>query len=211
MWVVDFTDDKAYAYTLSDGSRDAAKDYTFDSAMRPIGIWSDGVTTWVVDSAINENAAKDKLVAYNSVVAFTAPASVNAYRGWGFLDAEWSAVAGASSYDVEHYHPWNWARHGADWRRVGSGVTGTSLRVNGIKNWGGDKIRVRSVSPQGDTSEWSYSPSVDAISGLPIAPQRAVRRRGPDDSSLSLSWTQCDVSQVCSATAAPPSPATWWS
>ena len=195
-WVVDLTDDKAYAYTLADGSRDAAKDYTFDSAMRPIGIWSDGVTTWVVDSAINENAANDKLFAYNSTSAFTAPASVNAYRGWGFLDAEWSAVAGAASYDVEHYHPWNWARHGADWRRVGSAVTGTSLRVPGIKNWGGDVIRVRSVSPGGEASGWTHSASVDAISGLPVAPQRLSAARVDAAGTLSLSWTQCDVSRV---------------
>ena len=196
MWVADADDDKLYAYKMSDGSRDSAKDYTnLDSQNDdPFGSWSDGKTMWVANNA-ESNPDYEKLFAYNSMVPFTLPATVNAYRGWGFLDAEWSAVAGASSYDVEHYHAYNRARYGADWRRMGSGVTDTSLRVNGIKNWGGDKIRVRSVSPLGDTSAWSYSASVDAISGLPIAPQRlsAVRANA---TSLALSWTQCDVSSV---------------
>ena len=196
MWVADADDDKLYAYKMSDGSRDAAKDYTdLDSQNDdPFGSWSDGTTMWVANNA-ESNPAYEKLFAYNTIVPFTSPTTVNAYRGFNFLDAEWSAGPGASSYDVEHYHPYNLARHGVAWRRVGSGVSGTSLRVSGVKNWGGDIIRVRSISPQGDASEWSYSASVDAISSLPRAPQGLSVTRA-SNTSLSLSWTQCDVSQV---------------
>ena len=129
IWVSDTSDSKAYAYTLSNGNRDSAKDYV-NLTYIPYETWSDGATVWVV------GYADDKIYAYNSMVPFTSPASVNAYRGWGFLDVEWSAVAGASSYDVEHYHPYNRARYGADWRRVGSSLTDTSRRVPGIKNLG---------------------------------------------------------------------------
>ena len=188
IWVSDTSDSKAYAYTLSNGNRDSAKDYV-NLTYIPYETWSDGATVWVV------GYADDKIYAYNSMVPFTSPASVNAYRGWGFLDVEWSAVAGASGYDVEHYHPYNRARYGADWRRVGSNVSGTSLRVPGIKNWGGDNIRVPSVSPLGNTSEWSYSGTVDAISSLPRGPV-GLSAVQVNDSSIVLSWTQCDVSSV---------------
>ena len=193
MWVADDSDFNLYAYNLTGKSRDSSKDYNslHTDNNFPFGIWSDGKTMWVVNGSTNN----DKLYAYNSIFPFTSPASVNAYRGWGFLDAEWSAVAGASSYDVEHYHPYNRARYGADWRRVGSSLTDTSRRVSGIKNWGGDNIRVRSVSPLGDTSEWSYSGTVDAISSLPRGPV-GLSAVQVNDSSIVLSWTQCDVSSV---------------
>ena len=86
-------------------------------------------------------------------------------------------------------------KYGSDWRRIGSGVSGTSLRITGIKNWGGDDIRVRSVSPLGDTSEWSYSGAVDAISSLPRPPS-ALSAVQINSGAIVLSWTQCDVSSV---------------
>ena len=188
IWVSDNSDSKAYAYTLADGNRDSAKDYV-GLTFTPHETWSDGTTMWVI------GYADDKIYAYNSKVPFTSPASVNAYRGWGFLDVEWSAVDGASSYDVEHYHAYNRSKYGSDWRRIGSGVSGTSLRITGIKNWGGDDIRVRSVSPLGDTSEWSYSGAVDAISSLPRPPS-ALSAVQINSGAIVLSWTQCNVSTV---------------
>ena len=51
-----------YAYKLSDGSRDSAKDYTLHSDNgNPGGIWSDGTTMWVLD--VND----DKIYAYHSI------------------------------------------------------------------------------------------------------------------------------------------------
>ena len=65
LWVAnggtDDSDDKIYAYTLSDGSRDADKDIeTLNAAgnNRPFGLWSDGTTLWVSD------LGDDKLYAY---------------------------------------------------------------------------------------------------------------------------------------------------
>ena len=59
--MADSADDKLYAYKISDGSRDTAKDFnTLNAAGNadPAGIWSDGATLWVADSA------DDKLYAY---------------------------------------------------------------------------------------------------------------------------------------------------
>ena len=58
-WVADWTDDKVYAYQLSDGMWDADRDITLANAnSQPGYIWSDGTTAWVAD--FND----DKLYAY---------------------------------------------------------------------------------------------------------------------------------------------------
>ena len=50
IWVVDDSDNKLYAYTLSTGARDSGKDMTPDSANGDAtGVWSDGTTIWVGD------------------------------------------------------------------------------------------------------------------------------------------------------------------
>ena len=61
MWVADSTDEKLYAYNLSDKARDASRDFNTLAAAgntNPTGIWSDGETMWVADSG------DDKLYAY---------------------------------------------------------------------------------------------------------------------------------------------------
>ena len=63
MWVANFlaisNNDKLYAFALSDGTRDAAKDIDLhDDNTAPFGIWSNRTTMWVVD------AAEGKLFAY---------------------------------------------------------------------------------------------------------------------------------------------------
>ena len=51
MWVVDWTVDKLYAYTLASGARDTSKEFNLNSANDdPNGIWSDGTTMWVADN-----------------------------------------------------------------------------------------------------------------------------------------------------------------
>ena len=55
MWVADFADAKIYAYSMSNRSRDSAKDFdtlTNIGNNSPLGIWSDGSTMWVADSNI---------------------------------------------------------------------------------------------------------------------------------------------------------------
>ena len=52
VWVGDRTEDKLYAYILSDGMRDASRDITLDTDNDgPSGIWSDETTIWVADIA----------------------------------------------------------------------------------------------------------------------------------------------------------------
>ena len=60
IWVADASDDKLYAYNLSDGLRDDIRDITLDADNGdPQGIWSNGTIVWVADTA------DDKLYAYN--------------------------------------------------------------------------------------------------------------------------------------------------
>ena len=48
MWVVDWRDAKLYAYSMSDRSRDAGKDFALDADDQSTeGIWSAGATMWV--------------------------------------------------------------------------------------------------------------------------------------------------------------------
>ena len=62
MWVADNADDKVYAYKMSDGSRDATKDYDNLSHIAiPRGIWSDGTTMWIAD------ASSDKIYAHHAI------------------------------------------------------------------------------------------------------------------------------------------------
>ena len=58
MWVQDFTDKKAYAYTLATKARDSGKDVSFSGD--PIALGSDGTTMWTADSQTT-----DKLFAYS--------------------------------------------------------------------------------------------------------------------------------------------------
>ena len=62
VWVVNgsLDDDRLYAYVLSSGARDAARDITLASSNGdPRGVWSDETTVWVVD------IVDGKLYAYN--------------------------------------------------------------------------------------------------------------------------------------------------
>ena len=62
MWVADWSDEKIYAYSMSNKGRVSSKDFdTLDDAGNdnPEGIWSDGTTMWVADSS------DDKIYAYN--------------------------------------------------------------------------------------------------------------------------------------------------
>ena len=58
IWVADNTDDKLYAYTLSNGSRDTAKEFSIrQGAETPAGVWADGTTMWVVYQGFNKALA----------------------------------------------------------------------------------------------------------------------------------------------------------
>ena len=58
IWVADATDRKLYAYTLSNGSRDTAKEFSIrQGAQTPAGVWADGTTIWVVYQGFNKALA----------------------------------------------------------------------------------------------------------------------------------------------------------
>ena len=55
MWVNDFDDNKLYAYTLANGSRDTSKEFALTAANTNLhGLWSDGTTIWGSDSDDNK-------------------------------------------------------------------------------------------------------------------------------------------------------------
>ena len=198
MWIMENSDGKAYAYNLASRARDSAKDYsTLDGLpnLTGYGIWSDGTTLWIAD----QNTGK--LYAYHAMDPVTlppaAPATVNAYRGLGFVDADWTAVSGADGYNVEHFHPWNGQLLGQEWVRVASNTTATSLRVN-RQNWPGDVIRVQAVkrlNAQDFTSPWAYSAPVPQVTTYPTAPGGLAAAR-LSANEIIVSWTQCDVTQA---------------
>ncbi len=60
VWIADSQDNKLYAYSTADASRDADKDIALHSTNdRAWGVWSDGTTVWVSDQG------REKLFAYN--------------------------------------------------------------------------------------------------------------------------------------------------
>ena len=69
IWVVDVGqevgEEKIYAYTLATGARDSDKDIdtlTAAGNTRPIGLWSDGTTIWVVE--LGQEVGEEKIYAY---------------------------------------------------------------------------------------------------------------------------------------------------
>ena len=55
LWAVDITDDKLYAYKMSDRTRDPDKDLTLAAENdAPTGIWSDDTNIWVADFKDNK-------------------------------------------------------------------------------------------------------------------------------------------------------------
>ena len=60
IWVADGSDRKLYAYTLSSKAHDSSKDIPLHNTNpSPYGIWSDGMTIWVLD-----NLSTDRIFAY---------------------------------------------------------------------------------------------------------------------------------------------------
>ena len=63
MWVMQSQGSKVFAYKMSDGSRDSAKDYNglVSYLQTARGIWSDGTTMWIADGNT------DKLYAHHAI------------------------------------------------------------------------------------------------------------------------------------------------
>ena len=195
LWIMEESDRRVYAYTLASGARDSAKDYTSLDSLNAngFGLWSDGTTLWIGDWITG------KIYAYHSispVATPAAPTTVNAYRGFGFVDAEWNAVTGATGYNVEHYHPWNMFLQGREWVRVATNTTATGIRVP-RSNWAGDVIRVQAVKQLNTlelASGWTHSDPVPQVTTYPTAPSGLAASR-ISAGEIVVGWTQCDAAQ----------------
>ena len=68
MWVLDYADDRLYAYDLDTKERDSGRDFDTLAAAgnkEPRGIWSDGETMWVADYVDYVDYDDGKLYAYD--------------------------------------------------------------------------------------------------------------------------------------------------
>ena len=159
------------------------------------GVYTQRVTAGVSNSmhyhasARATNAAgggswADSAVSAPSVPA--APASVIGYRGLGFIDVEWTAVSGATGYDV-NYRP-----QGQGWTRAASGVAGTSARVTLPALTGLYHVSVRASNASGP-GPWRTS----ALVPMAMEPaQPAAITTSRTAASFTVSWTSCDMSEA---------------
>ena len=117
------------------------------------------------------------------------PASrgVSGYRGWGFIDAEWSPVTNATSYYV-HYR----AAQGNHWMTRAKRHTGTSIRLGGIPNYWDYIIQVQAINSSGGGA-WAESAPVKPVRALQTAASNVQVTRS--DGAIAVSWTQCDITQ----------------
>ena len=113
------------------------------------------------------------------------PATITVHRGSNFLDVAWSAVDGATGYDVAYS-----ANDGWSWTRAATGVTGTKSRITGVPNAGGHIVGMRVTTADG-TSDWKNSATNYAALEPYAAGDVEVTRAAGE---LLVSWTQCDVS-----------------
>ena len=115
--------------------------------------------------------------------AIAAPSPATVYRGLDFLDVEWTAVSGATGYDIMYNDDYT-----GPWETAVTGVTTTNYKIPGTLN----KpyiVAVRAVKGQ-DKSTWTNSPiNYPAIDPLPAGSVTVTRA----DGQISVSWTQCDV------------------
>ncbi len=116
-----------------------------------------------------------------AVAGLDAPSSVNISRAVGSVTVTWSAVAGASGYNV------NLSHNGANsWTRAASGRTGTSATIaSGIVDGWEYIAAVQAINSQGG-GKWRNS---DTVAGIhpPGAPAAVTAMRS--GTGISVSWT----------------------
>ena len=116
----------------------------------------------------------------------TAPTSVVGYRGNGFIDVEWTAVTGATSYDVEYRR-----QNDASWTRAETEITKTSAKITGTTNLGGYFVAVRANNSYG-SGPWTNSAMVPSAI-TPLEPTAITTSR--EGTNFTVSWTMCDMSE----------------
>ena len=116
--------------------------------------------------------------------AIAAPSPATVYRGLDFLDVEWTAVSGATGYDIMYNDDYT-----GPWQTAATGVTTTSHKITDTLNNKPYIVAVRAVKGQ-DKSTWTNSPiNYPAADPLPAGSVTVTRA----DGQISVSWTQCDV------------------
>ena len=108
------------------------------------------------------------------------PASVTVTRGNGTLTVTWSAVAGATGYNIN-----TTADHKASWQRAASNVTGTSTTLTGLNNAAAYYVAVQAVNANG-SGGWRNSDLIPALQ-TPTAPASVSLTRG--SGYLDVAWT----------------------
>ena len=119
--------------------------------------------------------------------AIAAPSPATVYRGLDFLDVEWTAVSGATGYDIMYNDDYT-----GPWETAVTGVTTTNYKIPGTLNNKPYIVAVRAVKGQ-DKSTWTNSPiNYPAVDPLPAGSVTVTRA----DGQISVSWTQCDVTDA---------------
>ena len=109
-----------------------------------------------------------------------APASVTATRGNGALEVSWSAVTGATGYNVNTS-----ADFKNSWARAANNVSGTSVTLTGIDNDSPYYVAVQASNQHG-VGGWTNSPVIQTLHA-PTPPQSVTAAHAPVR-ALAVSW-----------------------
>ena len=175
MWVIDSSDDKAYAYNMTSRERDASKDFnTLNDAGNnlPFGTWSNGRTMWVADSD------DDKLYAYNVAERTSvpdAPSNIGAESGDTEVTLTWddpdNDTLTTYQYRVSADGGTTW---NPDWTEIDSSSASTvSHIVASLTNGTEYTFEVRAVNSTGNgvSAQIKATPkrlSVATLSGITV-------------------------------------------
>ena len=125
-----------------------------------------------------------------------APASVVGYRGWQLIDVEWSAVAGATGYDVNYWHAWYGTKR-AHSNISGGNETTKKARITlpANSNVGNYHVSVRAIDANG-FGHWKESAAIPSVSVAPKASNVTAARKTNDNTTINVSWYICDVNST---------------
>ena len=141
---------------------------------------SQPLTGLAVANGILVVPAGSTLVAY-SIFGPPAPTNAAATSGVGFVQLDWSAAAGAASYNI-----YLGSTSGAEaLTPVQSGVTGTTARITtGLVAGGNSFFTIKALSPAG------ISAPSNEVSGQPLSVAAPSNLKGnPGAASVALSWS----------------------
>ncbi len=181
IWVADATDDKLYAYTLSNGTRDNAKEFSARPGSQPLGgIWSDGTAMWVVYPALGQAIAYTISGGSRNVdLDLSLRISSNNWGAWSDGTTMWVGNTGSGNRKLFHHELPGTSTDAALQAKVL--VTGTVYEPQGGVIVA---VRVRTDSyekPQGSLTLTVQSLSDSAKPGTDYLPFTGTVTFGPDD------------------------------